>query len=80
MRTSLATSPSISRDTGMPVHRLTTSATSSASTSSLSMRLVDCSSARPSAAAFRDGLQLGDLAVAQAGRGLQVGLPLDLRP
>ena len=53
MRTSLATSPSMRRDTGMPVHRLTTSATSSASTSSLSMRLVDWSSARPSAAALR---------------------------
>ena len=53
MRTSLATSPSIRRDTGTPVHRLTTSATSSASTSSLSMRWVDWRSASWSAAAFR---------------------------
>ena len=37
MRTSLATSPSMSRDTGTPVHRLTTSATSSSSTSSFSI-------------------------------------------
>ena len=35
MCTSFSTSPSMSRDTGMPVHFATTSATSSASTSSL---------------------------------------------
>ena len=42
-RTSLSTSPSISRVTGTPVHRLTTSATSSASTSSFKKRWLDWS-------------------------------------
>ena len=43
---SLAASASISRLTGTPVHFETTSAMSSASTSSLSMRLSGCSSSR----------------------------------
>ena len=43
---SLAASASISRLTGTPVHLETTSAMSSASTSSLSIRLSDCSSSR----------------------------------
>ena len=46
MRTSLRSSPSISRETGMPVQRLTTSATSSASTSSFSIGPRAWSSAR----------------------------------
>ena len=39
IRTSFSTSPSSSRVTGIPVQRLTTSATSSASTSSFKKRL-----------------------------------------
>ena len=45
MRTSLSTSPSSRRLTGTPVHRQTTSATSSSSTSSLSIFWSVCSSA-----------------------------------
>ena len=44
-RTSLAISLSMSRETGIPVQRLTTEATSSSVTSSLSMVITDCSSA-----------------------------------
>ncbi len=47
-RTSFCTSPSMSRETGTPVQRLTTSATSSSSTSSLSMVLVAWSFSRAS--------------------------------
>ena len=46
MRISFWTSPSIRFDTGMPVQRLTTSATSSASTSSFSIFCVDWRTAR----------------------------------
>ncbi len=44
MRTSLAISPSMRRLTGTPVHRDTTSATSSSSTSSFSIAWPACSS------------------------------------
>ena len=81
MWTSFSTSPSSRRETGMPVHLATTSATSSASTSSLR-------NGAPPSAALRCRLQpppaaleLGDLAVAQLGGALEVGLalgPLDL--
>ncbi len=50
MRTSFSTSPSRSRVTGTPVQRLTTSATSSASTSSFKKRWSDCRRARSSVA------------------------------
>ena len=70
---SFSTSPSISRETGMPVHLATTSATSSASTSSF--RKVAASRRR-----LLGGvdllLELGDLAVAQLGGALKVGLAL----
>ena len=46
MWTSFCSSDSSSRVTGTPVHRLTTSATSSASTSSFSMAPSACRSAR----------------------------------
>ena len=42
-RTSFWTSPSMSRDTGTPVQRLTTSAMSSSSTSSFKKRVPACS-------------------------------------
>ena len=71
---SFSTSPSSSRETGMPVHLATTSATSSASTSSFR------NGRRPrrgvSSAASSLLLELGNLAVAQLGRALQVGLAL----
>ena len=50
MRTSLSTSPSMRRVTGTPVQRLTTSATSSASTSSFKKRWVACRRASSSVA------------------------------
>ena len=50
IRISFSTSPSSSRDTGTPVHRLTTSATSSASTSSFRNRCSACSEASASVA------------------------------
>ena len=72
---SFSTSPSIRRETGMPVHLATTSATSSASTSSLQeARLAaELGGRRPRRAA---ALELGDLAVAQLGGALEVGLAL----
>ena len=63
-RTSLSTSPSIRRETGTPVQRETTSATSSASTSSFSIRWFDCSSARLLGRLGDLALELGQLAVA----------------
>ena len=71
---SFSTSPSISFETGMPVHLATTSATSSSSTSSLKKRRSPVRARlglRPSAA-----LELGDVAVAQLRRRLEVGLAL----
>ena len=76
-RISFSISPSMSRDTGTPVQRLTTSATSSSSTSSLSMRspawsfcqgLLGCGEASSAAPGRR--------AVAQLGGALQVALAL----
>ena len=49
-RTSFCTSPSMRRDTGTPVQRLTTSAMSSGSTSSFKKRESVCSLARSSVA------------------------------
>ena len=71
---SFSTSPSISFETGMPVHLATTSAMSSSSTSSLRKP------ASPVGALLRLApsslLELRDLAVAQLGRALEVGLAL----
>ena len=76
MRTSLAISPSMSRLTGMPVHFETISATSSSSTSSLSI----CSSAWSSSSRTRAALdlllELAHRAVAQLRRLLEVALAL----
>ena len=72
---SFSTSPSSRRETGMPVHLATTSATSSASTSSLRKPCVS-PSVRCGLALGELLLELGDLAVAQLGRALQVGLAL----
>ena len=58
----------------MPVQRPTTSATSSASTSSLRKRAARGSTSSASLRAAR--CELGDLAVAQLGRALEVGLAL----
>ena len=81
MRMSFSTSPSSSRLTGTPVHRLTTSATSSASTSSFRNRWVFCSSSRACGGLLDLALEVGDQPVADL-RGLgQVavaGQPLGL--
>ena len=70
--TSLRISPSMRRDTGTPVHLLTTSAMSSESTSSFSMRCVDCSSREVLGRLGDPALELGDLAVADLGGPLEV--------
>ena len=77
-RTSFCISPSISRDTGTPVHLLTTSAMSSSSTSSFSIFCSDWSSSSRLVASSTCALELGDLAVADLGRLLEVGLALEL--
>ena len=64
MRTSFSTSPSSNRVTGTPVHRLTTSATSSASTSSFRNRCARCSSSRSGGGLLDLALEVGELAVA----------------
>ena len=76
MCTSLAISDSIRRDSGMPVQRATTSATSSSSTSSLRKVRSDCSSRRRASCSVTSCLQLRDLAVAQLRGTLEVGLAL----
>ena len=63
-------------DTGMPVQRATTSATSSSSTSSLRKVRSDCSSRSLRLLLGDQLLELGDLAVAQLGRALEVGVAL----
>ena len=73
---SFSTSPSISLETGMPVHLATTSATSSSSTSSLRKVTPDCGGGQLGLALGELALELGDLAVAQLGRALEVGLAL----
>ena len=73
---SFSTSPSISFETGMPVHLATTSAMSSSSTSSLKNRLVGLELARRASCVRDQLLELGDLAVAQLRRALEVGLAL----
>ena len=78
MRTSLAVSPSMSRETGTPVHLATISATSSASTSSLRRRVPPWRSASAALGLVDLTLHLGDAAVADLGGLLEVGLPLEV--
>ncbi len=75
---SFSISPSSKRETGMPVQRATTWAMSSASTSSLSRAPGACSPARRCSPVLQAGLQIAQRAVAQAGRGFQVGASLGL--
>ena len=77
-RTSLAISPSMSRLTGTPVHLLTTSAMSSSSTSSFSIFWAAWSSSRRLGGLGDLALELGQLAVADLGGLLEVGLALEL--
>ena len=78
MRTSLAISPSMRRDTGTPVHLATISATSSASTSSLSIRIPPCRWSRAALGLVDLALEIGDAAVADLGGLLEVGLALEV--
>ena len=78
MRTSLLISPSISRLTGMPVHLATISATSSSSTSSLSICCSDWSSSRRTRLLRDLALELAERAVTQLRRLLEVALALGL--
>ena len=71
-------SPSISRDTGTPVHLLTTSAMSSSSTSSFSIFCVGLELVEGLGGLVDAALELGQLAVADLGRLLEVGLALEL--
>ena len=73
---SFSTSPSISLETGMPVQLATTSATSSSSTSSLRKVTSACSSRRLASRSTASLLELGDLAIAQLGGALKVGVAL----
>ncbi len=77
MRTSFSTSPSISRVTGTPVQRLTTSATSSASTSSFKKRWLAWSSASACGGLLDPALEVGQLAVADRRGPGQVALALE---
>ncbi len=72
-----STSPSRSRLTGTPVQRLTTSATSSASTSSFKQRRPAWSSARLVGGLLDAALELGDLAVADLGGAGEVAVALE---
>ena len=76
MWTSFWTSPSISRETGMPVHFATTSAMSSASTSSLRKRCFSCSSAAARPAARTSLVSDGNHPELQLGRPVQIALTL----
>ena len=74
---SFSTSPSISRETGIPVQRATTSATSSSVTSSVSIEPPSACSSRSALLLLGDDLlELGDLAVAKLRRPLEVGVAL----
>ena len=75
-RTSLWTSPSISLTTGIPVHRLTTSATSSSPTSSLSIAPSDLELGQGLVVLGQLGVELGQGAVAELGGALQVATAL----
>ena len=81
MWTSFSTSPSMRRETGMPVQRPTTSATSSASTTSLRNLRLDAG-VLGAAGLLEMGLELGDRPVLEPAGALVVGLargPLELR-
>ncbi len=74
---SFSTSPSISRETGMPVHLATTSATSSSVTSSVSIVPPSLVQLGELLLRLGDGrLELGDPAVAELGGALEVGVAL----
>ena len=78
MWSSFSISPSSMRETGMPVHLETTSAMSSASTSSLSIRCPPLCSARRASSRLQLLLEAGQRAVAQLGGLAEVALPRGL--
>ena len=75
----MAISDSISRVIGTPVHFDTTSAMSSASTSSFSMRLLALELVEVGGGVVDAPFELGDPAVADLGGDVEVGLALELR-
>ena len=78
-RTSFCTSPSMSRDTGTPVQRLTTSAMSSGSTSSFKKRDAGLQLGQVLDGLGDAALELGQLAVADGRRAGEVGVALESR-